>query len=382
MTAPSPQRYLSYGRRANVDEIVLQNSLAAMKRIKDFDPRITPVLTLMHLSQLSDTPFPYLRAVVARSAPNTYKFFYLKKRIPGRNRVRMISAPSRDLMNVQRWIVDNILRFTTPHSSSYAFHPECRPYEAAELHCGCTWLLKIDIEEFFHSISEGRVAALFSCFGFSKLISFEMARIVTVSCERLGRRPESAIRWPAIPYYQCASEGILPQGAPTSPMISNLIMYRTDEVLSRLAELHGMKYTRYADDLAFSCGPERNEAYVRRFARLVLAELRSAGFRPNHQKTSIRGPGSRRIVLGMLVDSERPRLAREFKDMIKLHLYYLKSPSHGPSLHASARKTSVSGIFHHVRGLISWAEIVEPEYGKRALTEFESVSWPIVQPYM
>lgn len=382
MTAPNPQRYLSSGRRAGVDEIVLKNSLAAMKRIRECDPRITPVLTLMHLSLLTGVSFPYLRSVISRNAPNTYKFFYLKKRIPGRNRTRMICAPNRDLMYVQRWIVNNILRFATPHSSSYAFHPGCRPYEAAEQHCGCAWLIKVDVEDFFHSISEGRISALFSSFGFSKLISFEMARIVTVGCKKPGLEPNPAIRWPAIPYYQYPHEGILPQGAPTSPMISNLVMYELDEKLAGIADLHGMKYTRYADDLAFSCGTEKNKYQVKRFLDLILAELRSAGFRPNQQKTSIRGPGSRRIVLGMLVDGKRPRLAREFKDMIRLHLYYLKSPSHGPSLHAIARKTSISGIFHHVRGLISWAEIVEPDYGKLALAEFESINWPLVQPYM
>ena len=94
-------------------------------------------------------------------------------------------------------------------------------------------------------------------------------------------------------------------------MLSNLVMFRTDEVLTRLSAAHGMKYTRYADDLAFSCGPGKDQTQVRRFMRLVLGELNDAGFRPNLRKTTIRGPGSRRIVLGMLVDSDRPRLTGE-----------------------------------------------------------------------
>ncbi len=163
-------------------------------------------------------------------------------------------------------------------------------------------------------------------------------------------------------------------------MLANLAMLKTDELLSELAEEHGMTYTRYADDLAFSCGDENDIEHVRRFKRLVLEKLNKSGFRPNHRKTVIRGPGTRRIVLGMLVDSERPRLPREYKDNIRMHLHYLRSASHGPSAHAGSRKTSVSGIFHHVRGLIAWAETVEPDYGARALASFQSVDWPPLEP--
>lgn len=380
MPAPSSQRYRSEGRREGVSETVLDNAVATFERIRAVDPRITPVLTLRHLSHLTDIPFLHLRDLVARRAGRSYKFFYLKKRIPGRHRVRMISVPNRTLMDLQRWIVENILQYTLPHSSSYAFHPHCRPYEAAAEHCGCAWLLKIDLEEFFHTISEGRVAAVFADLGFSNLLSFELARLVTVACERPGSRPDPATRWPAIPYYQCEHEGMLPQGAPTSPMLANLAMLRTDEIICDLAKQHGMKYTRYADDLAFSCDSEKDITHVRRFKRLVLDELNQAGFRPNHRKTVIRGPGTRRIVLGMLVDSDRPRLPREYKDKIRQHLHYLRSPSHGPSAHAAARNTSVSGIFHHVRGLIAWAETVEPDFGSRTLENFRSIDWPPLEP--
>ena len=380
MSAPGPQRYRSKGRREGVSEVVLENAIAAMERIRSADPRITPVLSLRHLSHLTDIPFLHLRDIVGRRALNQYKFFYLRKRIPGRTRVRMISVPERTLKELQRWIVENILRYTGAHPASYAFHPGSRPLEAAEEHCGCAWLLKIDLEEFFHSISEGRIANVFSQLGFSKLLSFELARIVTVAVDRGGNSPDPANRWPAIPYYNSRHEGMLPQGAPTSPMLSNLVMLRTDEILAGLADREGMKYTRYADDLAFSCGADKDIEHVRRVQRKVSKVLNEAGFRINQRKTQIRGPGSRRIVLGMLVDGNEPRLARDYKDMIRLHLHYLTHGDFGPSRHAMARKTSVSGIFHHVRGLIAWTEVVEPDFGAAALKKFESIEWPPIQP--
>ena len=380
MLTPGPQRYRSHGRQLGIDESVLNNAVATIERIRATNPLVMPVLTLRHLGHLAEIPFSILRGLVARRILGAYKSFNLKKRVPGRRGMRKISVPNPILMKLQRWIVENILQHTQAHDSSYAFHPQCRPYDAAFVHCGCNWLLKIDLEDFFHTISEGRVAAVFVGLGFSRLLSFELARLVTIELERPGRELDVASRWPKIPYYHCRNEGVLPQGAPTSPMLANLVMSKTDETLTRLAQRHGMKYTRYADDLAFSCGIEKNLQHVRRLMRLVLYELNHAGFRHNHRKTVIRGPGTRRIVLGMLVDGDRPRLPREYKDMIRLHLHYLKSPSHGPSMHAIARRTSVSGIFHHVRGLISWAETVEPKFGELALEEFYSADWPPIRP--
>lgn len=196
---------------------------------------------------------------------------------------------------------------------------------AAEEHCGCAWLLKVDIQDFFHSITEGQVSAIFYQLGYPSLLSFELARLVTMQVD--------------------------------SPAL-----------------------TRYADDLAFSCGSDRDRVHVERFKRLVLDELSREGFRPNLRETVIRGPGSRRIVLGMLVDSDAPRLPREFKDMLRLHLHYLQSAEHGPAAHARSRRTAVSSLFHHVRGLIGWATSVEPAYGAAMLAEFKAVSWPPVQP--
>lgn len=114
--------------------------------------------------------------------------------------------------------------------------------------------------------------------------------------------------------------------------------------------------------------------------REVLALLNSAGFRHNRRKTVIRGPGDRRIVLGMLVNTDRPRLAQAFKNNLRLHLYYLTSSKHGPAAHAASRRTSISNIYHHVRGLISWARTVEPAYGDKLLKQFNLVDWPPVRP--
>ena len=324
MSPPSPQRYASRGRQLGVDETVLSRAVGAIKRIRKSDPRLTPVFTLRHLAALANESYPALRQIVARGFSNPYRIIYLKKRVPGRSTRRMICIPRRPLLRIQRWIVNHILRFTTAHDASYAFHPECRPIDAIEQHLNSEWLLKVDLQDFFHSISESDVCRIFSELGYSRLLSFELARIVTIECDRKWPRSGVETRWTVIPQYQNPDEGMLPQGAPTSPMLSNLAFHEVDVRLAAIASAHGFRYSRYADDLAFSSkagngSTGKTLSDVKQLKRLVLDELNAASFVPNKWKTVIRGPGTRRIVLGVLVDGPTARLPHEFKDMEPMH---------------------------------------------------------------
>ncbi len=159
-------------------------------------------------------------------------------------------------------------------------------------------------------------------------------------------------------------------------MLSNLIMHDIDQRLTELAKKFGMRFTRYADDIVFSCTDKRSGSSVRLIRNQILKILNEAGFRPNLRKTVIRGPGDRKVVLGMLVDGSRPRLAKELKDRLRMHLHYLCHPNFGPPHHAVARGISIASIYHHVLGLIFWARAVEPLYGSSLLKEFDRIELP------
>jgi RNA-directed DNA polymerase len=374
MTSWSPQRYRFEGERKGIDADVIEASIAVMERIQFVDPRLPIILTLGHFSKHTSSPYSYLRKVVGRKA-GRYKRVLFRKKVPGRSHYREIHIPEPSLLEIQRWIAREILSNTTSHPASFAYHPNSQPVYAASRHCGCKWLLKVDIEDFFHSISEHMVYDVFRSLGYTNLFSFELARITTVVIhENTG--DEVSKRWTSIPGYYCPSIGVLPQGAPTSPMLSNLVMKNMDEKLDSLARLYGFKYTRYSDDLAFSTNKDVTRQEVGSFKKKVNRVLLEKGFNPNRRKSVIRGPGSRRIILGILVDSDTPRLSREYKDQLRQHLYYLSSGAHGPAKHANARKMSISTLFHHVRGKIAWAEKVEPRFGAQCLVKFESVDWP------
>lgn len=290
MSSWNPQHYRFDGERQGVPGAVIDSALAIMERIRRVDPRMTPVFTLRHLSEMTGTRYGLLRSVVARRT-HPYKVFTLKKAIPGRTRVRLICTPNRELKTTQDWIVRNILQHTRAHPASYAYHPGSRPEFAARMHCGCDFLLKVDIEDFFTRVTEGKICEVFEGLGYPDLIAFELARLTTVVASG-GKSPsvDPAVRWPTIKAYQHAAEGFLPQGAPTSPMLSNLVMRHLDDRFAAMAAAANMKYTRYADDLAFSARKPHTRATVAAFKRKVLRELSEAGYRPNLRKTAIRGP--------------------------------------------------------------------------------------------
>ena len=100
------------------------------------------------------------------------------------------------------------------------------------------------------------------------------------------------------------------------------------------------------------------------------------GLSPNQAKTQIIPPGARKIVLGLLVDGGSPRLTREFKSRLRMHLYYLNHSMIGPGKHAECRGfDSIIGLCAHVRGLIAHAQLVEPDYGEACLEEFNKIAW-------
>ena len=140
-------------------------------------------------------------------------------------------------------------------------------------------------------------------------------------------------------------------------MLSNLSVAGFDVDIDNIAKQHGLRYSRYADDISLST---QSAAFSRTEAVKVMRKVYRAmvrhGLSPNRGKTQIRPPGSRKIVLGLLVDGPKPRLTKEFKSRIRMHLYYLNRGEIGPVRHAENRGfESIIGLRAHVRGLIAHA---------------------------
>lgn len=386
------QHYLQEGRRLGVPPEVLGNAAATAKALRAVNSRLPPVLTLRHLAQLTDVPYGFLRAVASRSRTvEPYRVFKLKKKGVGHatTRFRYICVPHPLLLRAQRWIHKQILRETHSHEASHAYDKDSHIIDSAKLHCGCRWMVKLDITNFFESILEADVYRIFRDLGYQPLIAFELGRL----CTRLRHQGNPirsdlnrqynirSYKW--IGPHQITALGHLPQGAPTSPILSNLAMHDLDSDLMRVASNFQVTYTRYADDLTFST-PARDFSRNRalKLVHDCYAVIRKHRLWPNRTKTKILSPRARKIVLGLLVDRAVPSLTREYKDALRMHIHFLLHPKIGPVAHSKNRGfDSVLGLQHHVFGLAAFATGIERRWGSERLKELSTVKWPTAAEY-
>jgi len=370
MRSWAPNTFRSEGEQQGYPPAYLSALVAEGDRLQAAG--VPVIFTLGHLAKLTRVPYVFLDDVVARCS-DPYRVFRIKKRRGG---YRQIVAPDPPLLAVQRWLHENILIKTPAHSAAAAFAIGKDAIRNAQQHCDARWLVKLDVTDFFEAISERQVYRVFQHVGYAPRIAFQLSRICTRLAEGSPKyrrrrwktkRPERfrVLRYPLV--------GHLPQGAPTSPLLSNLVCVELDRELVQLAEANSCTYSRYADDIVFSAadlGRSAGEAIVRE-ASAILGRY---GLNRNRQKTLIAGPTGRRVVTGLLVDSSSPRLLHRYKQQILVHLYHARTK--GIYDHCVRRNfRSLVGFKHHLDGLIGYAERVEPTFGAKCRGMFDALAW-------
>ena len=374
----SPQHYLNAGRAKGRAESTLQNAVDQIENVIYSHGCPPAILTLNHLAERVGVRYSDLRFFVSRKAPfQQYRHFHIRKRSGGR---RIISVPHPNLKRVQRWINAHILNKQRVHRYCFAFQPKSSIVRCAARHSGARWIVKIDVTNFFGSISEIQVYRVFLSMGYQPLVAFELARLSTCITRNVTRYHLSQWKrhqkYNTIGDYSSPYIGHLPQGAPTSPMLSNLVAFDVDTELESLSGTMGLNYTRYSDDITFSTRGNISRSDAKNIIDEASSILSRRGFYLNKRKTSVLSPGSRKIVLGLNVEGETPRLSRKFRDNLRQHLYFLNK--FGPVQHMEERGfETVLGMKNHIRGLIDYAHMVERETSKGFLEQFEQVDWPI-----
>ncbi|WP_198360152.1 reverse transcriptase domain-containing protein [Burkholderia ubonensis] len=339
--------------------------------------KVPAVFTLMHLAHLTGTSWQSLRNTITRQQDD-YRVFEIRKRSGGNRR---ICAPAPMLKSVQFWIHKNILCSLGARAllqeASTAYAPGSSIKKNAAIHAGAAWLIKLDIKDFFESISERQVYHVFRRLGYPALLSFEMARLCTRVVpprdDKVPRRREKMWRWTNqtckhfTPYPCETAVGHLPQGAPTSAMLANLVAVELDKKIQVIADANGASYTRYADDIVLTLAVATRVQCDTIF-RAVADVVSHSGFRVNRIKSHVRGPGARKVVTGLVINDVRPRLARSMREDIKLALYHIKK--HGLLGHAERRHSkNPLGYLNHLVGLIYFARSIEQDFGVWALSE-------------
>jgi len=233
---------------------------------------------------------------VLASMLNKQESFYRTFRIPKRRGgFRTLAAPYPVLLEAQRWVLKNVLQNIDVSSHAHGFISGRSIVSNAKIHLGNKFLLKMDLEDFFPSIPLKRIIAIYNNLGYPSFISYMLA---SLSC----------------------LNGCLPQGAATSPLLSNIITKRLDSRLSAVAAKWELAYSRYADDLVFSGN------YISKNFIIVVSEIiKDESFRVNESKTIlIRGSG-RKIITGISVNGEKLRLPKETKRKLRQEVFHLLS---------------------------------------------------------
>lgn len=333
---------------------------------------VTPILTLGHLAHLTGAKYPYLREIVERRV-DPYEQFTRMRRNGGK--MRTISSPTPVLMEVQRWLLANVLARVEPHHASYAYTRYRSVGACARRHIGARFMIKLDLHDFFHSINEYRVFSLYRDLGYNRLVSLELSRITTRYPEFVLHAPTPAPatgEYQTIPRYRVKYLGFLPQGGASSGAVANLVVRRMDHDIQTMAADHSLTYTRYADDLVLSGAGEFSRDKCRHLVRRMRSIVSHNGFDLHEKKIRITSPGGRKVVLGVTVTESDIKLSREIKARLANHLY--GSDKFGISRHALSRGfTSTVGFVRHMRGLLAYAQDIDPHFAASLAARWREV---------
>jgi len=289
--------------------------------------RAKPIFDTEHFSRLVGYAEQFLYSVSA-SPSHFYREFKIPKKSGG---VRTLNEPLPTLKAVQKFIVNEVLCDVEPHKAAKAFRKNHTLRGNAVIHRRRPCMLKVDIKDFFSNIDEHSIYTLFYNIGYTR----QIARLLTGLCT--------------------LNNG-LPQGAPTSPMLSNLVMRDFDNTLFESCVENGIFYTRYADDMTFSAADDR----VKSLLPLIRSELKKNRLTINNEKTSFSGPGARKYVTGIVVN-ERLNILRDERKRLRQEMYYIRKFG----INGHLRKTEISraNYIDHLVGRLNFAYFVTKEPG-------------------
>ncbi len=272
---------------------------------------------------------PRLITHMVRSPERYYRSFTILKRD---GRERTIVAPRVFLKTVQRYVLDCILSQLAVHEAASGFRRGLNCGYGAGKHVGHGYLWNIDLADFFPSIRKSMVTGVF---------------------RRAGHPDKAAYFLSGL----CCLNGRLPQGAPTSPALANLVCKPLDERLSQLSDDVGITYTRYADDLSFSC----NRLIAEGFRRNIEESIIEAGFSIQRLKTRLMGPSIRREVTGLTVN-QRVSIPRHRRRALRAYFHRIEQNA-SDFVHEKQRAS----------GFASWLYDYHPVEGARAIAVAESI---------
>jgi retron-type reverse transcriptase/predicted amidohydrolase len=265
-----------------------------------------------------------------------YKTFEVSKKSGG---LREINAPTKEMKFVQRWILDNILYNLKVSDHAHGFIPKKTMYTNAKVHVNKEFVLGIDLKDFFPNIKYKLVERIFKSAGYTLRIAKDFANL-------------------------CTYHNKLPQGAPTSPILANLISLNLDQDISKYCISKNLDYSRYADDITIS-GSSKMSIHKEKIIKIIEQN----GFKVNYEKIRILSKGSRQKVTGLIVN-DKISIGRRKKKNLRALVHNILA--YGP---VGQNKNNDPFFRERIFGHLAFAKSIEPEFAIPLIKSLKETDW-------
>jgi len=289
-----------------------------------FDNNLPIIYNQEHFCMLVGYKQEYVYAASNSMRP-FYRSFYIAKKNGGNRR---ICEPLPNLKEIQKWILLNVLEKmeASPYAKAYIKGKNVR--ENARFHKRQKKVLSLDVHDFFGSISSFLVYEVFVKVGYESDVAMMLTQL-------------------------CCLDGCLPQGAPTSALLSNIIMKHFDDNIAKFVNEKKIRYTRYADDMTFSGDFDEKEVI-----RFVRKKLKKVGMTLSEEKTRVRYQGQQQEVTGIVVN-DKLQLSKKKRKKIRQEIYYIKK--YGLQSHLEYIQEGRRNYLEHIKGEIAYALFINPK---------------------
>ncbi|MBA3822729.1 MAG: RNA-directed DNA polymerase [Ktedonobacterales bacterium] len=269
------------------------------------------LLSEQDVADLLGIPLNRLRWFTFDRAADT-TWHYVRRVVPKRSGgERVILAPKQELKALQRKVLSDIVGRAPVALAAHGFVPGKSTITNARQHVGKAVVLKLDLQDFFPSITFARVRGLLIALGYAYAVASTLALLCTEYDREEYTRDGTR-------YFISVGPRHLVQGAPTSPTLANLVSWQLDRRLTGLAGAFDFTYTRYADDLVFSGD---NPDVVQKLRFLTERIIRDEHFTVNRKKTRVARQSARQIVTGLVVN-EAVATPRDLRRTLRAILHH------------------------------------------------------------
>ena len=335
-------------------------------------PAITTLPNLALWLGISDASLHHLRATWSSDQEEVRSNGHYKRiLIPrGQRTPRLIEAPFPRLKLVQTKILRGILDEIPRHSAVCGFRKGKGIAHHVTPHTKQRCVARMDLTDFFPSLSRSRVNRLFLTMGYPTEVADALADLCTTTTpvemiRTIPKKTDPFQAWNQLSIYR---KRHLPQGAPSSPALANLCAHSLDQRLTGLAEKFGAFYTRYADDLLFS-GADDFRRDAARFTNKVAQIVQQEELSVSQHKTSIMPAATRQLACGLVLN-DRPNLPRKQRELLEAIL--TNCIRYGPE---SQNRDQLSDFRSHLEGRIAHLNHHNPTWGGKLRKLFEQINW-------